>query len=213
MADNMFDSGMSAELMADFISSATDGFNFSLDNFGIDAMINKISSKILLKDKPIGTEKEISAKAGTIHVGDIVEFKNQTWLAVDLPMEINGYDIFAKATIRRCNTTFKIIHNKSRILSGHDGDGRPIYSNTSDVIDVPCIASSTHYMRFLENSELPLPDGFIEVTITYQTGDNLKVGEHFDIYDKRFQIDNIDYTKVIDGMGIIVIRGKMGAGK
>lgn len=213
MADNMFsDSGMTSEIMNDFLQSASDGFNFSLDNFGLDVTINDVPAKMLIKDKPIGTQKEISLKSNTIHIGDVIKFKNQTWLCIDIPMETNGYNIFEKATIMRCNTTFKIFHNKTRILTGKDKDGRPVYSETFDEIDAPCIASSTHFMRFVENGELPLPDGFIEVTLTYQTGDNLRVGKMFDIYDKRFQIDNIDYTKVIDGVGIIVIRGKMEAG-
>lgn len=201
--DNMFDAEFTEQLKQDYQSSALDGFNFSVENFGIDTLVNSVPKKVLLKNRYFGNEKEISAKIDEIHIGDIVEFKSQKWLIIDLPVE---NEIYSKATIRRCNTTFPIKRNKTKILSGRDNDGRPIYSETFDLLDEPCIVS-TYYQTGSENQQLPLPQGTIDIIMNYMTGDNIAINKNFKMYGQNYVILEIDYTKVLNGKGIVTIRG------
>lgn len=206
---NLFDDDFTQELKEDLLSSATDGFTFSLDNFGTDVMINNIQSKILVKNKASGSEKEISAKLGDIGVGDTILMNNVNWLVVDLPVE---NEIYTKGHIRRCNTTFPLKAVKKRILIGHDNDGRPKYSDTFEIKEEPCIASTT-YPTGKDNEQLPLPHGMIDIVIKYQQSESLSINENFTIYNQNYEIISIDYTKVINGVGIITIRGQREVGK
>jgi hypothetical protein len=202
--DNMFENEFTDELKQDYLTSAVDGFNFSVDNFGIDVLINGIPSKVLLKNKKNGNDKEISAKINEIHVGDLIEMNSQKWLIVDLPVE---NEIYSKATLRRCNTYFPIIQNRTRELIGYDGDERPTYSYSFETYSEPCIASTT-YPTGNDNEQLPLPEGTIDITIKYQMADNIAVNENFQIYSENYETVSIDYTKVIDSVGVMTIRGR-----
>jgi hypothetical protein len=204
----MFDNEFNDELKQDYLTSAIDGFNFSVENFGIEVLINGVLGKILLKNMHSGNEKEISAKLDEIHVGDLIEIKNQKWLIIDLPVE---NEIYSKATLKRCNTSFPIKHNIEKILVGHDNDGRPTYTQSFDIHDEPCIASTT-YPTGNDNEQLPLPEGTIEITVKYQTADNIKINQNFKVYEENYVIVNIDYTKVIESQGILIIRGKREVG-
>ena len=200
----MFDNSFSEEFKKDYMTSAIDGFNFSVENFGIEVKINSKATKVLLKNKVSGHEKEISAKLEEINVGDLVEIGTQKWLIVDLPVE---NEIYSKASLRRCNTTFVIKDKIQRVMTGRDDDDRPIFTEIAETINEPCIATNT-YSTGNENEQLPLPDGNIDVIMRYRNADSLVINKNFVLYNQTYEIYNIDYTKVIDGNGIMIVRGK-----
>lgn len=201
---NMFDDAFTDDIKNDFLQSQIDGFSFSLENFGITSLINGVTKKILIKNRANGNEKEISVNLNDVKIGDIVELKQQKWLAIDLPVE---NDIYTKAIIKLCNVTFPIQRNTVKTYLGKDRDGRPNYSYAFDTINEPCIASMT-WQSDNDSEQMQLPNGFLDITLKYQTGDNIRINQKFKIYDMTYEIINIDYTKVINGNGIMIIRGK-----
>jgi hypothetical protein len=54
-----------------------------------------------------------------------------------------------------------------------------------------------------ENNQLPIPQGQLRVTLSYR--DDVKVNDTFSMYNNTYKIRGIDYTKVVNGKGIITL--------
>jgi hypothetical protein len=54
-----------------------------------------------------------------------------------------------------------------------------------------------------ENKQLPLPQGQLRVTMSYR--DDIKVNDTFSMYNNTYKIRGIDYTKVINGKGVMAL--------
>jgi hypothetical protein len=52
-------------------------------------------------------------------------------------------------------------------------------------------------------NNFPLPQGQLRVTMSYR--DDVKVNDTFSMYNNTYKIRGIDYTKVINGKGIMVL--------
>jgi pyrimidine operon attenuation protein/uracil phosphoribosyltransferase len=70
------------------------------------------------------------------------------------------------------------------------------------LLNLPCIVESS-IIAADENKQLPIPQGQLRVTLSYR--DDVKVNDTFSMYNNTYKIRGIDYTKVINGKGIMVI--------
>lgn len=180
----------------------------SLSGFeGYDVTINNtVQSRILIYQKydADSQTKKVVGRIEDIDIGNLIKQGDLNWLVVTFPKDNK---IYRKAEIQLCNSTFPLISNKTRNLLGVDNEGRPAYFFEETVIQEPCIAD-TSFPQVNDNAKIVLPEGKLFVTIKYQTGENLKVNETFKMYGNTYKITNFDYTKVINGKGILVIHAE-----
>lgn len=196
--------GIANDHRNDLLISANDGFDMSLEIIGYDLLINGVIKKVILEDKgkSVGTDKIIAAKLGDISIGDIVIYKNQPWLISDIPVD---NDVYLKAPLRLCNSTYPIKANKTRLLRGHNSLNKPIYEEVYEVdTTTPCIVQmgtdSTN-----TDAQLVIPRNMMYLTLQYQQSDTLDYNYEFEMYNNKYKIIDMDYTKVINEKGIIKI--------
>jgi hypothetical protein len=144
-----------------------------------------------------------------IEIGSVVELNSRSYLIMDFQSEgIN--EIYPNATLKHCNSTFPIKSSTTKTLK-LDSNGNPVldkfdnpvYTYTEGAsINIPCIVESS-IIAADENKQLPLPQGQLRVTMQYR--DDIKVNDTFSMYNNTYKIRNVDYTKVINNKGIMVL--------
>lgn len=184
-------------------STSPSHYVVSVDDYKTDAIIflNKDSNELDIHFRP----------DATVNVGSIVNYRNNNYLLIDFYEN----EIHPKGKLRLCNSTFPIESDKTHdLLKDEDGNivvddyGEPIVIESGgDVIYEPCIVEKKYYFNN-RNEQITLPEDRVMVTLKYQEADSIAVNKEFNIYDTRFAIKDIDYTKVINGVGIMTITGE-----
>lgn len=189
----------------------------SLDGFeGYDVLINnEKSSKILLYQKydAEGSHKKIIGKIEDIELGNLLYFKDFNWLVISFPEDNK---IYRKAEIQLCNATFPIKYNKKKVLlrdeNGKvitDDFGKPEYTEAYEIEkDEPCVVENKLINTLSDNDQIQLPNGQISIKLKYQQSDTIQLNYVFNMFNDNYKIIDIDYTKVINNVGIVIIRAK-----
>lgn len=177
----------------------------SLNGFeGYDVIINDtIETKLMIYNK-YGADSESKSIIGypfDIERGNLVKHDGKDWLIISFPEDNK---VYRKAEMRICNATFPIISDKTKVLIGYDSYQRPIYDYQETTIQTPCIIES-RYSFTRSDQQITLPDNRIEILIKYVDSESLKLDAEFDLRDGTYKIKNIDYSKVINDKGVLVI--------
>lgn len=179
----------------------------SLNGFeGYDVVINNsVNSKLLVYQKydAESTTKKVIGRIEDVELGNLLNITNQNWIVSTVPEDNK---IYRKAEIQLCNSTFPIKTNKTKVLSGeYYENGTPIwnYIGGEDHSD-PCIVEMGSISTDT-GTQLVIPENRMYVTLRRQQSDTLVENYEFEMYGNQYKIINIDYTKVIDGKGIIKI--------
>lgn len=192
-------------------------FESSLNGIeGKDVVINDLQTKAVITSKynnKIGELKYIFARHNEINRGSLINYDNEYWLVTTIP---NNNGVFKKGEIQLCNSTFPIQTDKTSILLT-DEQGNPILNIYGDEqfiisggepINIPCIVE-TSYSTKDNNIQLPLPDNSIKVIIQYNNSPKLKLNYEFEMYGEKYTIVHIDRSKVINGIGLLIITAKV----
>lgn len=164
-------------------------------------MVNEINTEGIVTNKTDSYDKEVLfLPEQEVYIGDIVKYKNDNYLT----MEFFENEVYPKAEMRLCNSTFPIQTNKTRVLIGHDDFGKPIYKEESTTIPTPCIIES-RYAFTRGEQQISLPDNRIEIMLKYTDSESLYLDTEFTLRDGTYKIKNIDYSQVIKDKGILVI--------
>lgn len=170
-----------------------------IDNELVDAIINRTNRY---------DEKLVNFRHGyDPNIGAIVTFKNDKYLI----MEKDFDDIYTFAIIKKCNYVIPIKIGEEREFVGYDYRGKPLYETKELFKHLPCIVESKYYSSN-ENAQLPLPEGKLTIYTKYIPDTSFQINEEFLLYDKRYVVADIDYTRVLDGVGImeIIVERKVG---
>jgi hypothetical protein len=136
------------------------------------------------------------------NVGDFIEFQGNKYLSVFVPEERETY---WSSKARLCNSTYPIKLTKTTVLVGHNTLGKPMYKDSYEIDrQEPCIVESRNYATDT-NAQLIIPNNSVLITIKYQPSDTLVVNYEFTMYNNKYKIVDIDYTKIINEKGIIKI--------
>lgn len=135
-----------------------------------------------------------------IVLGSVVEFEDDYYLIT----EKDSDEVYTFANMEQCNNMFKVKTGKVSELIGHKPTGEPVYKETSEYKEVPCIVRSRYYSTG-ENATLPLPDGKLAIQLQYRQADNIDINKKFSMYGKAYIIADIGYVGVIEGEGIMEI--------
>lgn len=140
-----------------------------------------------------------------ISLGSYVEMKGFNYLVTNFLSE-GIYEIYPVATIEKCNTTLTLPGDVEKVQIGTKGFGEPVY----DYIDhspivIPCKTDSQFRLRDTYDQAINLPEGQLHVLLKYIEHDLLNVGSQIELFKKKYLIKDIDYTKVYDGVGMMIL--------
>jgi hypothetical protein len=136
------------------------------------------------------------------NVGDFIEFEGNKYLNVYISEERETY---WSSKARLCNSTYPIKLNKTTVLKGHNQLGKPIKEEVYEIDRLePCIVETGNYTSDTDK-QLVIPRNTMYITMKYQPSDTLVVNYEFTMYNNKYKIVDIDYTKVINDKGIIKI--------
>jgi hypothetical protein len=172
--------------------------------------INGTQYETLYSQGKTSNEKSLLFVPNTkIDIGSSVELNGNSYLIMDFQGEgIN--EIYPNATLKLCNSTYPIKSTRTRVLK-KDSEGKTVLDKFGDPVYVytdgattslPCIVESS-IIAADENKQLPLPQGQLRVTLSYR--EDVKVNDTFSMYNNTYKIRGIDYTKVINGKGIMLL--------
>ncbi|MEH7760074.1 hypothetical protein V7417_05075 [Bacillus pumilus] len=184
-------------------------FERGLEGFqGEDVIVDGISVKCLIQSKSNdGLFRYILAKPDEIKLGSVVEWDVGKWLIVTQP---NDNKIYKKAEMRLCNNSIKLSSGDKQVDTGKVNEitGKPIKKLVpGEIVEVPCIFERT---TSVNGSDQPinLPDGQAHITLPYSTNPQLKIGLKTQFYSEEYIVHDIDYSKVINGVGTIKLIAK-----
>lgn len=155
-----------------------------------------------------GEAYKIIGRIGEIERGNYILYDNQTWLVVTKP-EDNG--TYRKADIYLCSSVLPLKENDKDIIVGLDEYGRPITETIAgEVAMMPCVPKLNDASTSIAESNKPinLLDNQILVTIPYRESISIAYDERFAMYNDTYRIIRIDYSKSINGIGIIKLLGE-----
>lgn len=165
--------------------------------------INGTQYETLYSQGRNSNEKSLLFTPNTIvDIGSVVQLNSNSYLIMDFQGEgIN--EIYPSAALKLCNSAYPIKLNKTRLLKGHDQYNKPIYTESYEVDRLePCIVEMGTVTTDTDK-QLVIPQNTMHITIKYQPSDTLKVNHEFEMYNNKYKITDIDYTKVINDKGII----------
>ncbi|MCM3110034.1 hypothetical protein [Lederbergia lenta] len=180
-----------------------------------DAILNNDKQIRIVMTSKYASEGELRGVIGhisDIERGSLLEIEGNQWLIFSLP---DDNKIFRKANIRLCNSTFRLEFDKTTVLM-RDEEGnlvldkyeRPIPIEVEGkVVDEPCIVESKYYFNN-RNEQITLPEDRILVSMKYQEVNNIGINKEFDLYKSKFRITFIDYSKVVNGTGVMTLTGE-----
>lgn len=182
--------------------------NFDISPFAISVLIDDIEFRVILTHDSKSKNKKLLLKPeNRINIGSSVHVGDDFYLVMDFLGE-GVYEIYPTATLQQCNSFFPAITDKTRVLIGRDDDGRPVYEEVEQKVNVPCIVEPSISINTDKVDQLLLPKGSIKISLKYAKYMNINSNDKFEMYGNRYEIEDIDYSKVINEIGIMVIYAK-----
>lgn len=175
---------------------------------GQNVLINdSINTKVLMMQKydSNGSTKKVIGRVEDIEIGNIIKCENENWLVITKP-ETNR--IYHKADIQICNETFLLSGKDERIQNGVNEFGQPKWTIIKgETTPLPCIAQAT-ILSDDTNEAINMLEGQMLITIPFTEHDDITEGKDFTMYNAKYKIMGIDYTKSINKVGLLIIKGK-----
>lgn len=192
----------------EFSSNAVESFEELLNNSpeSYDVIINdnEFPTKVIVQQKS-QDERYIHARIGEIKIGDLVKHKSFNWLVID-HVDDNKMNLSTK--MKLCNSTFPLKTDKTKVLIGYNEFDEPIYEYIDgEPIPLPCIVES-NITSDNSNEAINLPEGRLNIIIPFTEHEDIADGKQFTMYGAVYNIIGIDYTKVINKVGVLTIQGK-----
>lgn len=182
----------SIRVMEELFHTSPSFYEVKIDEETVDTIINKTNNYDV---KLIHFRKSYKPV-----VGSIISFKDDKYLL----MEKDEDEVYSFGKMEKCNYLIKIQTSEEKIVIGYDERNRPIYDTVANYKDEPCILRDKYYSSN-DNTQLPLPEGKLEIYIKHQKALNIKINEDISIHDKIYKISDISYIEVIDGEGVTKI--------
>lgn len=171
-------------------------YQVDIDGEMVDTIINRTNDYNI---KLIHFRRDYDAK-----VGSVITFQDKRYLLLETDEDV----IYSFGKMEECNNVFKVQNGEAeRVQIDTDRFGRPIYDYVVNYIDTPCIVRDKYYSA-TENTQLPLPEGKLQIVLKYQESPNIEINKEFEMYGKPFKIADISYTDVVDGIGIMTIHAE-----
>jgi hypothetical protein len=178
--------------------------NFSA-SFGYKIVkVDQVDTDVIYSNGKDHVDGELLFKPQYVPViGSIVEIDTAKYLIVDT----KKHEIYPTAEIKLCNSNFPL--PGEQVCTEHTNDFGETYEEcvSSSPIELPCIVENFFY-KDGTNEAINLAKGQINVTMSYFENENIAINKEFIMYSTRYKITDIDYTKSLNGIGLIVLKAE-----
>lgn len=137
-----------------------------------------------------------------LEVGELFKWNGFNWIVAS---KDRNNKIQCRCLVRLCNTSIKLETGVEQVKIGEDDLGRPVYDEETVYNDTLCFAETELSInRGTESQDVVnLPEGRLRICIPYKEDHGVRQGNSFDIYGQKYEIKDVDYTNVVDGVGVI----------
>ncbi|MGZ9868118.1 hypothetical protein ACU3L3_06825 [Priestia endophytica] len=187
----------------EFSSNATDVFNEILANSPETYIvkINDVETTVIIHSTEKDDEFRLLSINDSLHLGDIVDYKNRKYLIITLPFNNKMND---RADMKLCNASLPagIIQEEVKVQVGTYFNGAPKYEVVQPAVygEFPCIVESKVITSKTQEA-INLPEGQLIVTLPFT--EKFKLGESVVLYKESYKIIHIDWTNSYQDKGII----------
>lgn len=145
---------------------------------------------------------------GGIPLGSYLEHRDKTYLV----MKVNDDDIYPGAEMEFCNYEIEIKGAETRVQVGVDSFKRPQWSIITPEYSIPCVATSKIY-SIIDNSQLPLPEGAMNVYVQYNENIVIPVNHKFEVHGDTYKVTTVSKINLLKDrsgglVGYLEIRGQ-----
>ncbi|PAD70724.1 hypothetical protein CHH83_02655 [Bacillus sp. 7586-K] len=182
--------------------------NFTNSLFNETIYINGIETIAIVKQEKNSEEKTVILRPDNkIEIGSLVKVNNYTYLAIN-SLSDGIYSIYPTTKVKLCNSTYLLPGTITKVQIGVNDFGLPIYEyKESDPTPLPCVVETTITSDDTDEA-INLPEGTILVTIPYTEHESLRENTKFKMYGNSYEIIGIDYSKSVNKVGLLSIKGK-----
>lgn len=198
----------------DFSLNAVDSFDELLNHSpeAYTVLVNNTDAKRVIVQYEEENERRLITHINEIKLGDIITHKNHNWLVVAY---VDDNKMHSFTTMKLCNALFPITSDKIPDLLRdeygnliRDDYGRPIPIETGGETKLePCVVE-TKFAISQQTEQIRLPEDKILVSMRYQESKSLQINSEFEMYNSRFRIIFTDFSKVINGVGVMTLTGE-----
>ncbi|MCP9283645.1 hypothetical protein [Bacillus safensis] len=186
------------EIFKEILANSPETYNVSLNDKPVDVIIQTT------QDSEV---KKVITVLGLLNRGDLILYDNSYWLVNSRPTDNKMND---SATMKQCNSSIKLTTGDIQVDTGKINEitGKPIKKLVpGENIEIPCVFERTVSVNG-SDQPINLPDGQAHITLPYSTNPQLKIGLKTQFYSEEYIVHDIDYSKVIDGVGTIKLIAK-----
>lgn len=166
-------------------------------------------TKAIIREKydSNGEQMKIQTRLNDIYRGDLIKYRDKYWIVTSYP---ESDEVYSKAMISYCSTTFPYFEKGVRELVV-DANGKPVLNtfgreqykdSPSKIVEIPCFVESSFFSKDT-NTQLPLIDGSLFITIPYNPNRKISYNYEFSIFGDKYKVASIDYSKVSKDRGIV----------
>ncbi|WP_255233939.1 hypothetical protein [Bacillus altitudinis] len=186
------------EIFKEILANSPETYSVSLNDKRVDVIIQTT------QDSEV---KKVITVLGLLNRGDLILYDNSYWLVNSRPTDNKMND---SATMKQCNSSIKLSTGDIQVDTGKINEitGKPIKKLVpGESIEIPCVFERTVSVNG-SDQPINLPDGQAHITLPYSTNPHLKIGLKTQFYSEEYIVHDIDYSKVIDGVGTIKLIAK-----
>lgn len=135
-----------------------------------------------------------------LNLGEIIFFDDLYWIVTDFNSD---NPLYPKAKLFMCNYTLPVVTGTTKVKTGTDSLGRPVYSTQNAYSYLHCFVRSYMTNSGL-NQAINLPSDTMYITLKYDDISKLiKEDDQFVIYDRTYKVTSIDFSNTLDKIGLI----------
>ena len=144
-----------------------------------------------------------------VRMGSYVKYDNKTYLVTNIS-DVDGYP---QSFVEHCNYSLEFKTGETtRVQTGVDERGRPVWDYIEKTIPLPCATSSKIY-AVLDNSQMPLSEGAMMIKLTYHPEVKIDVNDEFVVHGDKVKITTVSKDDLLfddngDLYGFYTLRGQ-----
>lgn len=170
--------------------------------------IDGVATDVIIQSSNIKNDDEriMLSSIGLVKRGQIVVYKDQSWIVLSV---LDDNKVHQTCILKQCNAQYKLSGQTQRTEVSRDPMGRPVYEDVPVTPDkfIPCFAEYKVY--FLDNrNPINVPSNNITITLPYIEHKDVTMNANFEVFGEDYVVINVDRTKSINGVGLLVLTGQ-----
>jgi hypothetical protein len=137
----------------------------------------------------------------TLEKGYIIYWtdKDNYWLVTQCDHNLG--DVYSRGTMLECNATLRFVTGETKVQTGNDSLGRPIYTISPTYSSFKSIAKSSNRLTNLTDMAVNIPIGMVIFSIQNTANLTIDVSTEFEVYSQTWKVSSLDLTNTFNNVG------------